>query len=344
MKKITIDEVAKLAFVSRSVVSRVLNDRPNVSQAARERVLKVIEQYNYRPSSVARSLATDRTHEICVLAPRRSTNVLGTAYWSLVLFGISEQCSQRGYHVSVSMVSPNMNATFNERVLSNHAFDGFILIAPDLTKLVAATFHANETPCVLVGHNLQFAEWPSVDIDNVDGGYQVGTHLTNLGHTRIGIMSGPLEMPETQDRKAGFQKALAEKGIALEHVVTGDYSQRSGYALMKQWLDANVDLSAVFCTSDVQAMGALLALHRAGVRVPEDIAVVGFDDLPDSQYTIPPLTTVHQPIYEKGELAANMLIDQMEGPREQVIHQNLPVSLVIRETCGGRATTSDAQW
>ncbi len=338
MKKITIDEVARLAFVSRSVVSRVLNNHPNVSKEARARVLKVIEEYNYRPSSVARSLVTDRTFELCVLAPRRRDDVLATGYWTLVLLGISERSLQRGYFVSITMVSADMGDEINSRMLASHAFDGFILIAHDVIKLVANGLRTRRTPIVLIGHDPNFPDLNSVDGDNFDGAYQAGAHLVGLGYRRMGLMLGPLELQETVDRRDGFVKALREAGRSISdaHIVVGDYSQQSGYDLMRRWIEAGDPPEAVFCTSDVQAIGALLALYRAGLRVPEDVALVGYDDLPTSRYTTPPLTTVHQPVYGKGEQAANIIIDQIEGKRSGVVHENLPVRLVVRETCGAR--------
>ncbi|WP_456428398.1 LacI family DNA-binding transcriptional regulator [Rhodocaloribacter sp.] len=338
MKKITIDEVARLAFVSRSVVSRVLNNHPNVSKEARARVLKVIEEYNYRPSSVARSLVTDRTFELCVLAPRRRDDVLATGYWTLVLLGISERSLQRGYFVSITMVSADMGDEINNRMLASHAFDGFILIAHDVIKLVANGLRTRRTPIVLIGHDPNFPDLNSVDGDNFDGAYQAGAHLVGLGYRRMGLMLGPLDLQETVDRRDGFVKALREAGrsISEAHIAVGDYSQQSGYDLMRRWIEAGDPPEAVFCTSDVQAIGVLLALYRAGLRVPEDVALVGFDDLPNSRYTTPPLTTVHQPVYGKGEQAANIIIDQIEGKRSGVVHENLPVRLVVRETCGAR--------
>ena len=338
MKKITIDEVARLAYASRSVVSRVLNQHPNVSKEARERVMKVIKEYNYRPSSVARSLVTERTHALCVLAPRRKNDILATGYWSLVLLGISERSIQRGYFVSISMVSSDMEDAINDRIFSGQAFDGFILIARDVTRLVARSVRENEIPAVIIGHDPDFPGLNSVDVDNFDGGYQAGSHLLALGHRRIGMMLGPITMKESVDRRDGFMKALADSGVSMnpDYLVVGDYSRRSGYDLMQRWLEQRTMPSAIFCASDVKATGTLLALHEAGLRVPGDVALVGFDDLPNARYTFPPLTTVHQPVFKKGERAADIIIDQIEGKHHAVVHEDLPVHLIVRGTCGGK--------
>ncbi|MFQ5568932.1 MAG: LacI family DNA-binding transcriptional regulator [Rhodothermales bacterium] len=336
MKKMTIDEVAKLAYVSRSVVSRVLNNHPNVSHEARERVMRVINEYNYRPNSVARSLVTDRTFEICILAPRRRDDVLATGYLPLLLLGISEQCSKRGFFVSLSMIAEDTEAEIHDRILNGHKFDGYILYAREVTERVASALRTSNTPTVLIGHDATYPDLNSIDVDNFEGAYKATAHLTGLGHRQIGIMLGPPHMQESIDRLRGYTQALKESDLSIdeEWIVEGDYSQKSGFDLMTRWIERGVCPRAVFCTSDVKAFGALLALYQHGIAVPEQVALVGFDDLPNAQYTVPPLTTVHQPIYQKGEQAANIIINQIEKRDSNIVHANLPAELVIRATCG----------
>lgn len=335
MKKLNIDQVAELAYVSRSVVSRVLNNHPNVSDEARERVMNVIEKYNYRPSSAARSLATDRTFEIGILAPRRNKEALMSWIWPLLHLGISEQCIKRGYFVSLSMISPDMSEEVNDRILHSRNFDGFILITEEVTGLVVPALRARKVPTVLIGRDPECPDCSSVDVDNFDGAYQATMHLIELGHTKIGAVLGHPDMQETIDRRSGYRRALQDAGLLESDalIIEGDYSQKSGYEITKQWLDAELP-PAIFYASDSMAVGGLLAFYEAGVAVPDDVAVVGFDDLPGSAYTAPPLTTVHQPIYEKGEQAANMLIDRIEGAVKEVAHLQLRPELVVRASCG----------
>jgi LacI family transcriptional regulator len=203
MKKMTIDQVAELAYVSRSVVSRVLNDHPNVSEEARARVEKVIEEYNYRPSSAARSLATDRTFEICILTPRRQGDALANGFWTLLHLGIFEQCIERGYFVSLSMVSAGMGSEVHEHILSEHRFDGFILITEEVTELVAAKLEERDVPTVLVGHDPEYPGLSSVDVDNHQGAYAATRHLCDLGHPRVGAILGSLDLKETVERREG---------------------------------------------------------------------------------------------------------------------------------------------
>ena len=336
MSKLNIDDIARLAYVSRSVVSRVLNNRPNVSNEARERVMAIIEKYNYRPSATARSLATDRTYEISILAPRKKDEVFANAFWPLVFLGISEECIKRGYFVSLSMISDEMGPHLNDRIVHGHNFDGYILISKQVADQVVTALRKRNMPTVLIGHHPDFPDLDSVEGDNVTGGYRATEHLIGLGHRRIAAIKGPPHAQESVDRLAGYQQALLDAGLPLDEalIVEGDYSQRSGYEQAPRLLDLSPRPTAIFCISDAMAAGALLALHRAGVAVPDDIAVVGYDDLPNSQFTTPPLTTVHQPIYEIGRHAADVVIDQIEGARKELVHAKLDIELIVRESCG----------
>ena len=346
-KDMTIDQVAELAYVSRSVVSRVLNDHPNVSDEARERVLKVIEEHDYRPNSVARSLATDRSFEISILTPRRSDGSpsdgdwplhesLANGYWPLLYSGIFDQCLERGYFVSLSIVSAEMRDKIRARA-GDKRFDGYVLITQEVTDFVGSALRERGVPALLIGASSDQDAFRSIDIDNVEGGYKAGAHLCGLGYRDIGAILGTADLQETQDRRRGFEQALDETGRTLDeaHVGHGDYSQGSGYDLVHQWAAADQLPRAIFCASDIMATGALLALHETGHRVPDDVAVVGFDGLPSSRYTIPPLTTVRQPVYEKGKAAVDMLVDEIEESGSTPAHRELQPTLVVRGSCGG---------
>ena len=337
-KRMTIDQVAELAYVSRSVVSRVLNNHPNVSDEARERVMEVIEKHNYRPSSAARSLATDRTFEICILTPRRRGDALANGFWTLLHLGIFEQCIERGYFVSLSMVAPEMGEAVNQHILGEHRFDGFLLLTQEVTEMVAATLKERDVPTVLIGHDPAYPDLSSVDVDNHEGAYRATKHLCELGHEHVGAMLGSLDLKESAERRDGYHHALTDAGRSIDpdRVAVGDYSQKSGHAIMRRWIEEDAYPSALFCANDGMAMGALLALHQAGIAVPDEVAVVGFDDLPASEYAYPPLTTVRQPIYEKGVRAADMIIDQVEGRVDEVQHVELPAELVVRASCGAK--------
>ncbi len=336
MEKLSIDQVAKLAYVSRSVVSRVLNNHPNVSDEARERVMNIVEEYNYRPSSVARGLATNQSFEIGILAPRRCDEALANGFWSLLHLGIFEESIQQGYFVSMSPISTDLEADIEEHVLDDKRLDGYILLTQEVTDVVVNKLLERDIPLVLVGHGPSNPNLNSVDVDNFAGAYKATNHLIELGHKRIGIILASLKMQESADRLEGYKQALKDAGLPVreDYIAIGNYSQKHGFDTIKRWIKEDLDISAVFSTSDTLAMGVLSALDKENIAVPEEIALVGFDDLPFSQYTIPPLTTIQQPICEKGKRAAKLLINQIENKDKQIVHENLEPELVVRESCG----------
>jgi len=336
----TIDQVAELAYVSRSVVSRVLNNHPNVSEEARQRVLRVIEEHDYRPSSVARSLATDRSFEISILTPRRGDESLANGYWPLLYSGIFEQCLERGYFVSLSMASEEVEDEIQDRARDSR-FDGYVLITTEVTDLVASSLDSGDAPTVLIGRDPDWDTLSSVDIDNEKGGRKAGRHLCDLGYEEIGLILGSLDLKETGDRREGIEQALSDGGSSVPNrfVAEGDYSPESGYTIIQDWIAWGALPRALFCASDAIAMGALRALQENEYRVPEDVAVVGFDGLPASEYTVPPLTTIRQPVYEKGQTAVNLLIDQIESPGAEPVHTELEPELVVRKSCGAERSS-----
>ncbi len=338
MEKLNIDKVAKLAHVSRSVVSRVLNNHANVSDVARERVMKVVRKYNYRPNSVARSLATNSTHEIGVLVTQSEDEALGNAFWMQMHRGIFEESRQRGYFVSLSYVSKSNSKDLNNFILNERRLDGYILLTQEVTDMVGRELFDKNIPIVLVGHIPKKKKISSVDVDNFKGGKLAAEHLLKLGHTKIGVMLANLDMKESKDRLAGFRKAHEEAGVAFsdDQVNIVDYQFKAGFRTMKQWIEANKNITAVFCASDTIAMGALLAARELGKKVPEDYAVIGFDDLSFAEFTYPPLTTIHQPIFQKGRMAAELLINEIEDEDAERQKINLDPQLVIRESCGSR--------
>ncbi|HMB98436.1 MAG TPA: LacI family DNA-binding transcriptional regulator [Balneolaceae bacterium] len=336
MEKLNIDKIAKLALVSRSVVSRVLNNHPNVSDEARKRVMDVVTKYNYRPSSVARSLATDSMFEIGIFATRRGDEALGNGFWTLLHLGIFEECIKRGYFVTLSFLSTKMKDEAYNFVLNERRFDGYILLTQEVTDLVYNVINDRNIPTVLVGHADKNEGIFSIDVDNIAGGYKATKHLIGLGHKKIGIILAGMNLKESVDRLKGYKRAMSESDLPIneDYIAIGDYSQRFGYETMHCWLQDHPEMTGLFCASDTLAMGALLALYKSNVQVPEQFSVIGFDDLNFSKYLAPPLTTIQQPIFKKGKKAARLLIDQIEKKVTDPININLEPELIIRESSG----------
>lgn len=340
--QLTIDEIAKLAHVSRSVVSRVLNNHKNVSDPSRQRVLKIVKEYNYKPNSIARSLVTNSTREIGVITIRKDSIEPDNGFSSLLNQGIFDECTERGYYVKMSYFSPVNKSDILDFLLNTAKVDGIILLTQELTHQVIESLTQRDMPIILEGHNRDYPDVPSIDVDNFDASYMATKYLIDLGHSEISAIFSNLDVQETYDRMNGFKQAISDANLiyndALIH--NGDYSQKCGYDTCCEWLDNGLRFTAVLCASDTIAMGTLLALHKRGYNVPEHISVIGFDDIPLARYTIPPLTTIRQPIYNKGRTLARSLISKIQNEPFEITHVNLKPELVIRESCSPLADSS----
>ncbi len=336
MEKLNIDKVARLAHVSKSVVSRVLNDHPNVSDAARSRVTTVIEKYGYKPNTTAQNLAKNRSCVLGVLTDRRADNEMSSGYWSLFNLGLFDECRKKGYFTRFSFVdTKNMNQSSHE-LYDVSGTDGFILHTKEVIDMILDDLKEHNLPVVLKQQYSKYTEYSSVDVNNYLGGYLAATHLIELGHENIAILVAVPEVEEAKERLRGFRQAHSDMGMEVneELIISGFYNQEFGYEAVKKLRKADQRFTALFCTSDTIAMGALLALREEGTEIPEDVSVVGFDDLPASRFTFPPLTTIHQPIYEKGVMAAKILIKQLENCDSKIVNELLDPHLVIRKSTG----------
>jgi DNA-binding LacI/PurR family transcriptional regulator len=334
--RLTIEEIATLADVSRSTVSRVLNDQPSVRPAVRARVLRVIQEHHYTPRAAARSLASSRTNAVGLLIPDSAAFIFRDAFVPQVILGISETCNRHGYIMMLSTVIPEMEQDFYERVLRGHHVDGLIVMCSNIDDPVLPLLIHDPTPLVLVGRHPYLRDLNSVDVENRDGALQAVRHLIGLGHERIASITGPQHSAAAMDRRDGYKEALVEARLTIRSdlIVEGDFTQEGGRLAMQTLLGLAEPPTAVFVASDTMATGALQAARELGVSVPDDLALVSFDDLPVASLIVPSLTTVHQPLHDLGAAAAELLLkrlDQPEAPPEQVW---LPTTLVIRESSG----------
>ena len=338
--KMTLEEIARLAGVSRSTVSRVINDDPNVNDVTRERVWQVVKANDFHPNTAARALAGRRSRVIGLVIPQALNAIFADPYFPMLIQGSAAACDERGYYLMLSLLLRQSDDTFRWLIRARH-MDGLIVasaLADDtfVTRLLDEHF-----PMVLVGRLPAHADITTVDVDNVHGASMAVLHLAKLGYTRIATITGPANMVAALDRREGFLRGMRAMGIELPagYMQTGDWSEWSGMQAMERLLRLSPRPDAVFVASDNMAAGALKAVRSAGLRVPEDVAVVGFDDIPLAATTEPPLTTVHQPIDQLGYLAASTLIDHLQaapaaGTNHAVQHIVLPTELVVRASCG----------
>lgn len=334
--RLTIEEIASLAAVSRSTVSRVLNNHPNVRPEVRAKVLRVVQEHNYTPNAAARSLASSRSNVISLVVPRSAAILFADPFFPLVIQGISEACAGAGYFLMLSMLTVEMERSFYSRVLRGRHFDGVIMLSSDIDDPLLPQLIHDGMPLVLVGRHPYLEQVTSVDAENREGARQATAHLIGLGHRRVATISGPQDMVAGIDRRDGYKQALTAAGIAIDPVliVEGDFTREGGYQAMRHLLALPERPSAVFVASDPMAFGAMRAIGEAGLQIPGQIALVGFDDVPAAAYTSPPLSTMRQPCAEMGAAAVRALVAQIDEPGRPPTAVRLPVTLVVRATCG----------
>ncbi len=334
-KKLTLDEVAERAGVSRTTASRVMNERPHVRPEVRARVLRIIEETGYQPHPVARSLASQRTHVLGIVIPRQNSAFFTDPYFPCLLEGIAQECNAQDYTLALFLLqTPVDEEKVLPRITRRGALDGLIVQVGQQEDHFIKRLLEGDVPLVVAGRPAQATEASYVDVDNRAGAYTAVMHLFNLGHTCVATITGPRNTTAGMDRYAGYIDAhRAHKLPINETLVTeGDFSESGGYRAMHTLLEQHPD--AVFAASDMMAIGAMRAIHETGLRVPDDIAVVGFDDLPPAAHARPPLTTVHQPVQQFGRCVVKILLDIVENDVPEPCHNVLSTNLVIRDSCG----------
>lgn len=343
-RKPSISDVAKHAGVSRTTVSYVLNNVTDIhiSEQTRQRVLDAARELDYHPNAIARSLARKKTLTLGLVLCTNLDRLNSDAFLPGVIYGIGSVTTPAGFRLLVEVVDDVSRPDAYISLIREVHSDGVILagVHPEDTHL--RKLNLDDFPIVLWGR-IPNSTLPFVDVDNVSAARMAVEHLISLGHTRIAcITNAPRNFGhEATDRLYGYQAALEAHGFAYEEALVryGDYQERSGFEAMRSLLEQKERPTAVFIASDVVALGALSAARAAGLQVPDDLAVVGFDDIQLSQYVVPPLTTVRVPAHEIGATSAQMLLNIIQnGHRPSSVF--LATELIVRESCGARLKNS----
>lgn len=329
---LTLEDIARMAGVSRSTVSRVINGDPNVKEATRLAVLKVTAQVNFQPNLAARGLAAGRTGVIGLVIPMGVGRIFSDPYFPLFIQGVTSACNAREYSVMLWLAEPEYERRTIRQVLYNGLLDGVIVVSMQTEDPIVEALAEGRLPFLLGGRHPRRNDLNFVDVENRGGARAAVQYLLARGFRRIAAIHGPQTMIAGMDRCLGYLDALREAGLPVESrlSVESDFSEMGGYQAMRRLLEAQPE--AVFAASDAMALGALRAAQDAGLRVPQDLSLIGFDDIPAAAAAVPALTTMRQPILQSGITAAEMLIEIIAAPQHAPRQVLLPVELVIRES------------
>jgi len=336
---VTIYDIAERAGVSIATVSRAFSGRTPVADPTRKRVMSAARDLGYEPNVAARNLARQATQVVGVVVP-----MLTSYFFMEVIRGIQDRLSEAGYDLLVYAArTPDLVGRQFDRALQPGRADGVLLCSTPMTAERAERLRASGYPVVLVDSD--HADFDSVSVDNAEGGCAAARHLLAEGRRRFALILPHPESVPGVERRRGFERALAEADVALDPALVSEsrdaeqhgYTREGGYDAMRALLSAGPMPDAVFAASDVQALGALKALREAGLRCPEDVAVVGFDDIRTSAYV--GLTTLSQPMYEMGRSGTEKLLCRIAEPSRPVSRTTFSARLVVRETSAAHTAT-----
>jgi LacI family transcriptional regulator len=331
----TISDVAKLAGVSPVTVSRVLNDSGSVKPATRSRVQQAINELHYLPNVAARSLRSKRTNTLALLVPD-----ITNSFWTTVARGVEDEAQNGGYSVLLCNTDedPVKQQRYQDVVISQRV-DGVIITPYDSDPHNLSRLKDRKIPVVAIDRRIEGWEVDSVAGDSISGAHVLVSHLISLGHQRIAIISGPMNTSTAQDRVIGYRQALDDANIQVDPslIKFGEFRSLSGEELTYQLLDEGQRPTAIFAANNTIAMGIIKAANRRSLRIPQDLALVCFDDIPNLSLVFPFLTVVVQPAYEIGVRAAQLLISRLEGTENLAPrHIVLPIRLIVRHSCGSK--------
>jgi LacI family transcriptional regulator len=327
----TLKDVAERAEVSTATVSHVINETRFVSEELKARVYQAMRELNYRPNAIARSLRRRKTHNLGMIVPDISYPFLAE-----VARGVEDAGFELGYNVILCDSDGDLEMEANTiELLQEKKVDGIIFVAAGESSSHVQALIEQGMPVVVCDRELPGVEVDTVIADNVGSGYQATEHLIGLGHRRIGCIAGPQELGISHKRVEGYKQALEQHGLPLreESTVRGDFRCQGGYEVMRELLALDEPPTAVFACNDLMAMGAICAASQKKLRIPQDVAIVGCDDIALASFTNPSLTTVAQPKHEMGAAAVEMLVERIKDKSKPPTRRLLPTELVIRDSC-----------
>jgi DNA-binding LacI/PurR family transcriptional regulator len=337
---VTIKDVAKLAEVSISTVSRVINGAPNVAPEIRVNVEKAAKLLHYKPSKIAQSLSSGRLKNIGIIATRSYQQAFVNPYFSVVLQGIGSVTESSNYELLLTFIEDEKTEIDKcMSIIEGGSVQGLILLSSRTYDKLINKLIEIEFPFVLIGRVLQETLHDGfnincVDTDNIADSMTAVTHLLNQGHKRIGCVHAPLKYVVSQDRYTGYCLALRHAEIQQDNtiIVEGGYTWQDAEKAARLLLQVPNPPTAIFATDDLKAVGVMKASHSLNIKIPEDLSIIGYNDFEISQMVEPPLTTIHVPIYDLGKVAAEIMLEQIKNPNEDTKQVILSTELLIRNS------------
>jgi len=334
---VTIKDVAKKAGVSPSTVSRVLSNHPRISAETSRKVKEIMDQLGYHPNIMAKSLVSKTTNSICIMLPKSAEELFSNYFFMELIRGIVTQANRQGFDVLLSSgANEKEEVECVSRLLNGHRVDGVILLYSRINDPVIDFLHKNNHNFVLIGRSEQYPDILSVDNDNVQASYDATKHLISLGHKRIGFVSGPPELVVSKDRLNGYLQALNDSGLETkpEWIVEGEFLQESGYRAISFFMNLPDRPTAIVLIDDVVSFGVLRGLYELNYKVPEDLCLVSFNNIPIAEMSTPPLSSVDIGIYNMGYTASGMLIQAIQNNSDKNASGRfvIPHRLVVRES------------
>lgn len=334
-KKIRMEEIAKLAGVSRATVSRALKNSPLINEKTRKKVQQIAREHNYSVDAAARNFRLQRTQTLAVvlLVDKEWGHEVSDAFLLVLLGAIAEEASKHDYDLLLS-TNPNDIDDLNDYYINSKRADGLVVIGQGRNDARLDALTEARAPFVVWGAEVKSHDYPTVGSDNRLGGFEATNLLIKQGARKIAFL-GDVRHPEVRHRCEGYQKALTDAGFEVDHnmIVASDFSRSDGYKQTDEVLLAgDNDFDAIFAASDAIALGAMKKLMETGKKLPEEVAIVGFDDSPLAGFSTPGLTTVHQDVRQGGQQLVRQLLKRLNG--EEIGHIVLPTKMVVRQSCG----------
>lgn len=331
---ITIKDIAELCKVSKGTVSRVINDEPGVGEETRKRILKLIKELDYQPNASARGLAVRRSNNIGVVIPHTGNYSMSSAYWPTLLTAITEKAAANDYNILLSTARSEDDVDSAYRsILRGKRVDGLVISAEQLGEKQLIELMFKDFPFVMVGKGPDIPHY-YVDVDNVGGSRKMTEYLIELGHKKIAMLTGPEHYPSVKERVEGFKQAMDAAGLEPKDIYYCPYWTEKAAQICKTIIHEASGITAIYAAAGDLVAGVLKVVKEEKIRIPDDLALVSFDDHPLYEYFVPGITAVSQPINLLGEVAAEQLFLLMEGkvPDEKGII--LPTEIIVRGSCG----------